>query len=259
MKELQGKALLLMLDEYELIEAKIDDGVLRSDLITFFASLLEAHPRLSFIFTGSRHLEQRNPAYWHILIGKSLYRRISFLSQRDALRLITEPVKEQVIYPRGIPERIIRLTAGQPFYTQVVCQNMMDRLNEAQRNRVRQEDVESVAQELADNPLPQMVYFWDGLESEQQGALSLLGEVLEDSSRYASAQMLVKFAQEHNLGLVGAFNSTPLPELERVLDELFVRDVLERERAGEGQYEYRFRVDLFRLWVRQAHSVWQAT
>jgi hypothetical protein len=43
-----------------------------------------------------------------------------------------------------------------------------------------------------------------------------------------------------------------------VLDELFVREVLERERAGEGQYEYRFRADLFRLWVRQAHSVWQA-
>ena len=84
---------------------------------------------------------------WHILIGKSLYRRISFLSEHDALRLITEPVKDQVVYPRGIPERIIRLTAGQPFYTQVVCQNMMDRLNEVERNRVRQQDVDAVAQD----------------------------------------------------------------------------------------------------------------
>jgi AAA+ ATPase superfamily predicted ATPase len=252
MEALDGKALLLLLDEYELIEAKIDDGTLRTDLITFFASLLEAHPRLSFIFTGSRHLEQRNVAYWRVLIGKSLYRRISFLSERDALRLITEPVADRVVYPRGIPERIIRLTGGQPFYTQVVCQNMMDRLNEVQRNRVRQEDVDAVAQELADNPLPQMIYFWDGLEQEQQSALSLLGEVLENSDRYASAQMLVNLTQEQNLGL-----ELELSELEKVLDELFVREVLERERAGEGQYEYRFRVDLFRLWVRQTHSVWQ--
>jgi ligand-binding sensor domain-containing protein len=255
MESLDGKALLLMLDEYELIETKIDDGVLRPDLITFFASLLEAHPRLSLIFTGSRHLEQRNVTYWRVLIGKSLYRRISFLSDRDALRLITEPVEDRVIYPRGIPERIVRLTAGQPFYTQVVCQNLMDRLNEVQRNRVRQEDVDAVAQELADNPLPQMIYFWDGLEQEQQSALSFLGEVLEDSDRYASARMLADFAREQDL--VGALNLTPLPELERVLDELFVREVLERERAGEGQYEYRFRADLFRLWARQAHSVWQ--
>jgi ligand-binding sensor domain-containing protein len=253
MEALDGKALLLLLDEYELIEAKIDDGVLRPDLITFFASLLEAHPRLSFIFTGSRHLEQRNVAYWRVLIGKSLYRHISFLSQRDALRLITKPVTDRVIYPRGIPERIVRLTAGQPFYTQVACQNMMDRLNEVQRNRVRQEDVDAVAQELADNPLPQMIYFWDGLESEQQTALSFLGEMLEDSAGYASAQMLLNFSQEQNLEL-----ELELSELERVLDELFVREVLERERAGGGQYEYRFRADLFRLWVRQAHSVWQA-
>jgi hypothetical protein len=187
-----------------------------------------------------------------VLIGKSIYRRISFLSEQDALRLITEPVKDQVVYPRGIPERIIRLTAGQPFYTQVTCQNMMDRLNEVERNRVRQEDVDAVAQELADNPLPQMIYFWDELEQEQKITLSFLGEALEGPDRYASAQMLVDLSQEHNLGM-----ELELSELERVLDDLFIHEVLERERAGEGQYEYRFRADLFRLWVRQAHSVWQ--
>ena len=94
------------------------------------------------IFTGSRHLDGRNTDYWSILIGKSLYKRISFLSESDAIRLITEPVADRVTYPRGIPEHIVRLTAGQPFYTQVVCQNMMDRLNEVERNRVRQEDVD---------------------------------------------------------------------------------------------------------------------
>jgi len=252
METLGDKSLLLLLDEYELIELKIADGILRSDLITFFASLLEAHPRLSFIFTGSRHLQRKSTEYWNILIGKSLYRRISFLSVEDAVRLITEPVQDLVAYPRGIPERIIRLTAGQPFYTQVVCQNMMDRLNEAKRNRVRQEDVEAVAAELADNPLPQMIYFWDGLEQDQTGALSLLGEALEDSNTYASAQTLLNFAQEQNLTV-----ESELSDMERVLNDLFVDEILERERAGAGGYEYRFRVDLFRLWVRQAHSVWE--
>jgi len=253
METLEGKELLLLIDEYELIESKIDDGVLSSDIITLFASLLEAHPRLSFIFTGSRHLEQRNPDYWRILIGKSLYWHISFLSERDAVRLITEPAKESVIYPVGIPESIIRLTAGQPFYTQVVCQNLIDRLNEVKRNRVRQEDVDAVAQELADNPLPQMIYFWDDLESDQQSALSLLGEVLEDSNRYASARMLLDFAREQELTF-----QLELSALERILDDLFMHEVLERERAGEGKYKYRFRVDLFRIWARQAHSVWQS-
>jgi ligand-binding sensor domain-containing protein/AAA+ ATPase superfamily predicted ATPase len=251
MEAIEGRTLLLLFDEYELIEMKIEEGVLRPDIITFFAGLLEAHPRLSFIFTGSRHLEQRNPRYWQILIGKSLYRKISFLSEKDTLRLIREPVRGMVDYPRGIPERIYRLTAGQPFYTQVVCQNLIDRLNEEERRRVYPEDLEYVISELSDNPLPQMLYFWDGLKGDERVVLSLLGEVLENDARYASARDLVEFIRENGLEL-----DMELRELEEVLDGLFVRDVLERDRAGDGRYEYRFRVDLLRHWVRRAHSVW---
>ena len=109
-----------------------------------------------------------------------------------------------------------------------------------------------MAAELADNPLPQMIYFWNVLEQEQKGALSLLGEVLQDPNGYASAQTLLNFAQEQDLSLV-----SELSDLERALNDLFINEILERERAGEGQYEYRFRADLFRLWVRQAHSVWE--
>ena len=256
MEAMDGKALLLMFDEYELIEAKINAGVLRPDIITFFDGLLEAYIRLSLIFTGSQHLEQQSTNYWYTLIGKSLYRRISFLSERHALRLITEPVREQVVYPRGIPKSIVRLTAGQPFYIQVICQNLVDRLNESRRNRVRKGDLELVVQELVDNPPPQMLYCWDGLNMEQQNVLSLLGEVLENSSRYASGEMLMNFAQEQKLNF-----EMEIPNLEGVLDELFVREILERERVGgdgDGIYEYRFHVDLFRLWVRQAHSLWEA-
>lgn len=185
-------------------------------------------------------------------MGKSLYRKISFLSERDTLRLISEPVKGVVDYPKGIPERIYRLIAGQPFYTQVMCQNLVDRLNEAQRNKVYQEDLDYVVRELADNPLPQMVYFWDGLKSEQKIVLSFLGEALDDSDKYASAIELAKFAEEQGIDL-----EMDVSEIEGILDNLFVRDVLERERAVEGKYEYRFRVDLLRVWIRQAHSVWQ--
>ena len=181
-----------------------------------------------------------------------MYRRISFLAERDALSLITEPLADRVTYPAGVPERIIRLTAGQPFYTQVVCQNLIDRLNEVERDRVRQDDVDAVAQELADNPLPQMIYFWDGLEQDQRNALSLLGELLVDSNRYASAQTLLSLVQEENLSL-----DFDLSALERTLSDLFTDEILERERAGEGKYEYRFRADIFRLWIRQAHSIWQ--
>jgi len=158
------------------------------------------------------------------------------------MRLIKEPVKGIVAYPKGIPDRIYRLTSGQPFYTQVVCQNMVDRLNAEHRNRVMQDDISAVSQELADNPLPQMIYFWDDLKHEQRIVLSLLGEVLADPIRYASAKAMLGFAGEHDLD-VGVNPG----DMELVLDELFRHDILGRERVGDGNYEYRFRVDLLRI------------
>ena len=68
-----------------------------------------------------------------------------------------------------------------------------------------------------------------------------------DPNSYASAQALLSFAQEQNLEM-----ESELSDMERALNDLFVDEILERERAGGGQYEYRFRVDLFRLWSRQA-------
>jgi hypothetical protein len=84
------KHLVLLIDEYEMMEEKFDDGSLNREVVTYLAGLLESERRISFIFTGSRNLEQRKKVeYWRILFGKSLYRRISFLSQADSVRLIT--------------------------------------------------------------------------------------------------------------------------------------------------------------------------
>jgi len=249
LEALDNKFLLLMLDDYDLIESKIDQGILKPEIIAFLAGILESRSRLSFIFAGSQRLGQRNRAYWKVMIGKSLYRRISFLELEDALRLITEPLKDQVIYPHGTSKSIVRLTAGHPFYTQVLCKNLVDRLNEVERNRVAQADIEAVANELANNPLPLMVSFWDNLETNQQNALSLLGEVLQNADQYASAQKLVTLASKKKITL-----NMDATKLEKIMDELSVKDVLERERVEADQYEYRFRADLLRIWLRRAQS-----
>lgn len=247
---LEGKTLILMFDEYEVIETKMDEGVFNPENIRLLASLLEAHKHLLYIFTGFRRLGQRDPAYWSPLVGKLLYRHISFLPQRDALHLIIEPVKDRMSFPAGIPERIIRLTAGHPLYTQLLCKNLVDRLNSLERDQVHSEDIDEVAQKLASDPPARITYFWRELGPEQQNTLSLIGESLKNSDHYVSASILLDLANK--LGLELKMDQL---ELERILDKLIIYEILERERAGEGQYEYRFRADLLRMWVRQAYPV----
>jgi hypothetical protein len=95
------------------------------------------------VFTGSQHLEQRRRDYWSIL-GKSGYKTVSYLEREDALALIRQPVEGRLSYDDASVEAIVRLTAGQPFYTQAICQSLVDDLNEKRTRHATREMVNEV-------------------------------------------------------------------------------------------------------------------
>jgi ligand-binding sensor domain-containing protein len=245
---INDRTLLVMMDEYELMESKVDDGKLSAELFTFLAGLMDNKERLALIFTGSRRLEERDKKYWRELLRRSLFRKVGFLSENDTRRLIAEPVTDRVVYGRGVADVIYRLTAGQPFYTQVICQNTVDYLNENEQNWVTLADLTHVIQEIIDNPLPQMIYSWDGLSDDEKLGLSLLAEVLPDGNEYAAAADL-RAAVKTNEYPVNLSETT----IRLTLEEMFRRELLEKD-AADG---FRFKMDLFRLWVRRSHSIWQ--
>jgi hypothetical protein len=169
-----GKTFLFLFDEYEILESKIEREELSRMVIPYLAGLLERKRRISYIFTGSRNLEERSTHHWRLMMGKSLYRKISYLTPNDTERLIRNPVRGLVDYRADSVAKIYRLTSGQPFYTQVICQNLIDLLNEVRRRTIDAADVSAIVDGIVDNPLPQMIYFWDSLPAEEKLALSLL-------------------------------------------------------------------------------------
>ena len=243
-----NRTLLILMDEYELLEGKVDEGKLSNELFTFLAGLMDNKERLALIFTGSRRLEERDRKYWRELLRRSLFRKVGFLSQKDAIRLITEPVEGRVVYGRGVMDVTYRLTAGQPFYTQVICQNVVDYMNEHQQNWVTVADLGRVITDIVDNPLPQMIYSWDALSDDEKLALSLLGEVLSDADAYARAGELRNAVKANDYPVNLSENTIRL-----TLEEMFRRELLEKD-SEDG---FRFKIDLFRLWIRRSHSIWQ--
>ncbi len=239
---------ILLFDEYELFENKIESGALSEDILNVLASLMESHG-VCLVFTGSQHLEQRKRPYWRIL-GKSIYRVISYLSRQDAISLMVRPVEGWVQYEPDALDAIFRLTAGQPFYTQAVCQNLVDHLNETRATRVGLPEVRQVVPAMVDNPLPQMIFLWDGLERDEQIVLALLAERLRDETDTARTADLLRTLNtgRYALDLNGA-------RIAAVLDNLFQKDFLLKD--DDTPPGYSFRMDLWRLWVRRMHSVWQ--
>jgi AAA+ ATPase superfamily predicted ATPase len=243
-----AKTFLFLFDEYEILESKIDREELSRMVIPYLAGLLERKGRISFIFTGSRNLEERSTFHWRLMMGKSLYRKISYLTKADTERLIRNPVQGLVDYDAAAVSTIYRLTSGQPFYTQVICQNLVDHLNELRRRTVGPKDVLTIVDAIVDNPLPQMIYFWDSLPVDEKIALSLLAETLGDESAWASGDRLLANAREKGVTL-----DTELVTLNAALERLFAKELL----AKSGNHTFHYRVDLLRHWIRRTHSIWQ--
>jgi AAA+ ATPase superfamily predicted ATPase len=242
------KTFLFLFDEYEILESKIDRGELSRMVIPYLAGLLERKGRISFIFTGSRNLEERAAFHWRLMMGKSLYRKISYLTVHDTERLIRHPVQTLVEYDPAVVPMIYRLTSGQPFYTQVICQNLVDHLNELRRRTVGPKDVLIIVDGIVDNPLPQMIYFWESLPADEKLALALLAETLSDESASEPADRLLADARAKGVRV-----TTELATLTSALERLFEKELLVKSADRTFQY----RVDLLRHWIRRTHSIWQ--
>ena len=211
----------------------------------YLSNILESR-RVSFCFTGSSGLAESGSVGWRRLISKGEAREITFLSKTDTLRLIQLPVEGRVFYGEGVVDAIYGLTFGHPFYTQVICTNVVDYLNEVQKNDLDTEGLGDVVRTIIDNPPPQMVYAWDELSSTEQLCLSLMSEQSEKGVP-VNPQELFDTIKENNYPLQLRSDA-----LHKSLEDLYGHKVLER--SDEGGYH--FRVDLFRQWIRRARSIW---
>ena len=212
------------------------------------SGILESNYRVSFIFTGSTNLESRKVDYWKSFLAKSIYRKISYLSEKDTNRLITEPVKEYLTYSPKVVSEIYRLTRGQPFYTQVLCQNIVDKLIEEDRFDPESSDLKSVVREVVDNPLPQMIYSWNSYPSHIKLILSCIAGIAHGGDDWVGADQLWKFLRKSQLK-----TSFPREQILVYLEEGYHHEILEKN----NQEQYRFRMDLFRKWIKREHTIWK--
>jgi tetratricopeptide (TPR) repeat protein len=241
------KTKLILVDEYELIEIKSKEGSLSPNFVPFLSGLLESEKHISFIFTGSRTLEERGNDYWKNLFGKSLFRNVSFLSEQDTMRLITQPVEGLITFDEQVIDSIYRLTSGQPFYTQIVGQNIVDYVNETEKTNIQLTDLKQIVNEILENPLPQMIYFWNSLPQGQMLMLSVLADILEDPDKNITADEIIKQLKKKKLGI--ALDSHLVNTL---LEGLYHQNYVSKTDTG-----YRFQIDLMRQWIKRDHSIWR--
>ncbi len=241
------RRLVLLIDEYELIETKVADGRLSPEIYEYFSSLLLRYPQLSFVFTGSKSLKDSNA--WSSLLAKSVYRKISFLGRRDAQALISTPLQDRVFFAPGTVDEMLRLTNGHAFFTQILCQTMVEVLNEAQTNITSRRVLEETLRRVLENPPPQLFYQWKTFSDSEKLVLSALATQLKKSHGYLSSERIEK--------LVRSLPGRLPRELDATAIRVHFENLREKSFLDRDQTRYRFTMDLMRLWVQSEHNVWK--
>jgi hypothetical protein len=154
-----------------------------------------------------------------------------------------------VQYEPGVAEEIYNLTAGQPFYTQVLCQSIIDHLNEVGKYTVTLDDLHVVVDEIIENPLPQMIFAWSSLSDLEKLGLSIIAELSKEHDAPVQYERIRDFPAEEKIGYTVDDN-----KLHETVERLFQHDLLSKDEMTDS---YTFKMDLWRRWLTRMHSIWQ--
>ncbi|MBN1933490.1 MAG: hypothetical protein JW934_02435, partial [Anaerolineae bacterium] len=239
--------LLLMFDEFEELQKRVEDGKLEPEIFTFLRTLMQHEPRVDFVFSGTHKLEELGAEYWSILFNIAAYKRITFLAPEHVQRLIVEPVAPYgVEYDPLALQRIVQVTAGHPYFTQVVCHELVAYHNETQRNYLTTACVDKALEQILERGEAHFKYIWTGATLDEQKVLLALTDLLPDAeSTVTPAQVTAELQRK---GLVPAQDV-----LLDALTHLCARDILTR--AGPQSTLYRFKIDLIRRWIAATRPI----
>jgi hypothetical protein len=243
---LDGRTLLLLFDEFEEVEARVQGGELPATVFSFLRHLMQHSRNMTFLFAGTHRLEDLSADYWSILFNIALYRRVSTLDPAAARRLIIEPVQGYgVVYDDLAVEKMLRVTGGHPYFLQLLCHALVNLHNRERRNYLTIEDVNRTLAEIVGLGEAHLAFLWGGSSPEEQAVLLALARLLsagEPGSRGAVTVLLA----EHGL------------ELNRVQVSEAIRCLVRREilrQAEPGADSHGFVVDLVRMWIDETQSL----
>jgi hypothetical protein len=240
-RKLDGRNLLLMFDEFEELQKRVEDGRLEPEVFAFLRNLMQHEPRVDFLFSGTHKLEDLGAEYWSILFNIATYRQITFLDRDEVHRLTTEPVAPYGMeYDPLAVDRIIQVTAGHPYFAQVICHEMVAFHNEVERNYMTVTCVDQVLERIIERGEAHFKYIWAGATPDEQRVLLALTDLLPDGEATATpTQMAEELARKGY--------SVSSEALTQALRQLQTRDIVVR--SGVQSSLYRFKIDLIRRWI----------
>ncbi|NEO87815.1 MAG: ATP-binding protein [Spirulina sp. SIO3F2] len=239
--QLNCRALIIALDEFEIIEDLIQKGQLQPDFMGYLRGLIQMDKRLAFALAGLHTLEEMTRDYFEPFFGSTYGIPVSFLSEAASRQILENPSDDFPLeYEPNAIDEIYRLTHGQPYLVQLIGFQLVRRFNEQvfetgreREPRLTVADVKAVTDISQADLFRNGRYYFEGVWNQAaQGA--------------SDQQAILLTLAPHPEGLTLAELQIQLPDPGNLTTAL---DTLKRHDAVDYQPDrYSIRVELFRLW-----------
>ncbi len=243
---LEDRIMLLTIDEFEIIGRSLSEGKLTVQVLDSLRHLMQHSEGLGFIFVGTHRLEEMSADYWSVLFNIALYEKIGYLSRGSALRLITEPVAPTLLYDDLALDKILRVTAGHPYFLQLVCYTLVKRANTQRSGYVTISDVNAALDEMLRLGEVHFAYLWQRSSAAERAILTAVTHLMDPDLPYHPEDIVAALIP-YDIRLSPA-------EVTGALNMLVERDIM-REVTEGGKTVYELQIGLVGLWVAKNKSL----
>ncbi|GAK57061.1 cold-shock protein, DNA-binding [Candidatus Vecturithrix granuli] len=241
--EWRNVRLVLLIDEFAYIHEYIVNGYIPETFMKNWKALLQEN-YFSVVLVGQDVMAKFKDRFPNEF-GTTQDERVSYLRREDAIKLIDEPIRiggrqGESRYREQAITRILDLTAGSPYYIQIICNRLVEYMNRKKAKFITDADVEQVKNELIQGIKALSLDIFDCLYSS--------GDTSKDAiSKEDILKILATIAVNSKTGScprssIVCETTTPV---DNILDDLRKRDVIEIER----NHYSRIQVGLFKEWL----------
>jgi tetratricopeptide (TPR) repeat protein len=234
---------VLLFDEFDVLgvadERQLAATVSGRSFFPYVRRLMEGEPRLGFVFVAGRKAEELSMDV-KAAFKTARYKRVSVLDRDSAEALVRVAEQQRTLsYEPAAVDRILKLTAGHPYFTQLVCQLLFDEMYRRPGPRPPKAELSHVdavvlkAPEAGENICE---WIWDGLPPAEKVIYAAIAQATE-TRPFVSAPEIMEVLQRNGVRFLTR-------ELEVAPETLVKWEMLE-EKDGK----YGFFIELMRRWV----------
>jgi len=222
---LNHQKLLLMIDEYEVLESCVDNPDTQVNMTLFhqLRYMMQHYDWISLILVGSHKVEELNTDYWKEFTG-TIYRTISFLDGESAQELIEKPAaKFSVRYTPAAVQQLLKLSGNHPYFLQSLCRFAYT--HGADKQKITKQDVEKTIEPCIEAIRNGFESIWRDLKNDEKVILSTISHL---DSAYINISDIV--------GQLDHFKvNWKLKRIKRAVRQLLYKDALKKTETQQYQ------------------------